>query len=219
MRRITLFFVALLTLGFSTSALAQFSIGARVAANMSNIAISTDDEDFDLDTKNRFGMAFGVAAEIGITEMFAVQPELLFSQHGYMWEESFLGETLKVTERRSYIQIPILAKLMFGSEALGINVFVGPHVGLGIGEVKGETEFMGETESDSASWEDAGYKTFDFGVTGGVGVAFPAGPGKLGVDIRYQLGLANILDEPEGNDKVSNRNIQFGLSYLLPIGN
>jgi opacity protein-like surface antigen len=211
-------FVALMTLGFSTAALAQFSIGARVAANLSNVATSSDDEDFDLDTKNHFGLAFGAAVEIGVSEMFAIQPEILFSQHGFRIEESFFGQTIKLTQRHSYLQIPILAKLMFGSEALGINVFVGPHVGFGIGDITLDAEFGGEKDSESASWEDAGFKTFDFGVTGGVGVAFPVGPGKLGLDVRYQLGLANIIDEPEDNDKASNRNIQIGLSYMIPIG-
>lgn len=209
----SIFYVALLLLS-STSAIAQFSIGARVAGNLANVNQSLDDE-YEFNPKHKIGIAFGVIAEIGLSEMFAIQPEVLYSQHGWRLDENFLGYPIKVEVRNSYLQVPILAKLTLGSEAFGINVLGGPHIGFGIGDLTSESD----GESEATSWKDAGLKTFDYGLTGGIGVAFKAGPGKLGVDARYQFGLANMLDDPEGDDKVSNRNLQIGLSYLLPIGN
>ena len=209
--------LSLLLLGaLVTTAYGQFSIGARAGANLANVAITTDGEDSDTDA--RFGFAAGLVAEIGISEMFAVQPEVLFSQHGAVETTDFLGEEIETKIRHNYVQVPVLAKLTFGSEALGINVLAGPHIGLGMGDIMLETTAGGMTEEDSGSWEDAGLTTFDFGITGGVGVSFPAGPGKLGIDARYQLGLVNFFEDGDDDNSIYNRNIQFGLSYLFPLG-
>lgn len=210
MKKILNSFLVILAMAFTTSLMAQLSIGPRVAVNFANVAFEEDEED----TQNLLGFAFGAAAEIGINDMFAVQPEVLFSQHGFSFEEDLSGSSFDFDVVLNYVQIPVLGKLKFGSDAVGINVLAGPHVGFGIGDVT----FKAEDEEESASWEDTGFQKFDFGITGGVGVSFAAGPGKLGLDLRYQLGLSNINEEGEDGEKATNRNFQIGLSYLIPIG-
>ena len=216
MKKASLIFTLLLAFGMTTASVAQFSIGPRIAANLANVDGESDGESVDADS--RFGFAFGAAVEIGISEMFSIQPEVLYSQHGFKFSETLLDETIDFNFNHNYLQIPILAKVKFGGDPVGFHVAVGPHIGFGIGDVKSEATFMGETEEDTSSWEDAGFKTLDFGITGGAGVSFAAGPGSLGIDVRYQFGLANFLDEPEGDDFIKNRNLQIGLSYLIPIG-
>jgi hypothetical protein len=209
-----------LCFGMSISLAAQSGIGLRLGANLSNVAFSGSDLDEELDTKNLTGLAFGLVAELGLGDNFSLQPELLFSQHGFAIDESLLGQPIiKGEARYSYLQVPVLAKAKFGPEFFKINVMVGPHFGFGVGEVKRESELFGaDKETSSESWEDAGLKTFDFGVTGGFGISIGAGPGYLGLDARYQYGLANTLDEPDDDIKSSNRNLQFSLSYIIPIG-
>ncbi|NUO00476.1 MAG: PorT family protein [Saprospiraceae bacterium] len=211
------FFVVALAVAFTTSAMAQLSIGPRAAVNFSNAAFDSDEE---VNSGNLLGFAFGAVAEIGISDMFAIQPEVSFSQSGFVLKDEFelLGESVDLNVRYNYLQIPLLAKLKFGSGPAVVNVFAGPHVGFGLGDIDFEAELMGEKETDTQSWEDTGFSRFDFGVTGGVGVSFAAGPGKLGIDLRYQLGLNNISDEDGDDDKASNRNFQAGVSYLIPIG-
>jgi len=216
MKKLFNLFSVVFAMAFTTSAMAQLSIGPRVAVNFSNIAVSNLEEEPDL--KSLFGLAFGAAAEVGISETFAFQPEVLFSQHGFATEDSLFGETLELNVRLNYLQIPLLAKFKFGSDAVVVNVVAGPHIGFGIGDITVETEVGGESEKESGPWEDTGFQKFDFGITGGVGVSFAAGPGDLGLDIRYQLGLSNLLDEPEDDEKGTHRNFQVGLSYLIPIG-
>jgi len=210
MKKILNLFLVISAMAFTTSVMAQLSIGPRVAVNFANVAFEEDD---GIDTKNLLGIAFGAAAEIGVSDIFAVQPEVLFSQHGFSFEEDFGGGTVDFDVILNYLQIPLLAKLKFGSDAVVINVLAGPHVGFGIGDIT----FKADEEKETESWEDTGLQKFDFGITGGVGVSFAAGPGNLGIDIRYQLGLSNLSDDDE--DKANNRNLQAGLSYLIPIGN
>lgn len=217
MKKSLKFFALALVMAFTTSAMAQLSIGPRAAVNFSNVAFDSDQE---VNSENLLGFAFGAAAEIGISERFAIQPEVLFSQSGFILKDEFelSGELIDLDVRYNYLQIPLLAKLKFGSDAAVFNVFAGPHVGFGLGNITFGTEVMGEKETETQSWEDTGYTKFDFGVTGGVGVSFPVGPGKLGIDLRYQLGLSNLSDEDDDDEKASNRNFQAGVSYLIPIG-
>lgn len=208
------FFAVVLAMVLASSAMAQLSVGPRAAVNFSNAAFDSE----GVNSGNRLGFAFGAAAEIGVSERFAIQPELLFSQSGFILKDEFelSDELVDLDVRYNYLQIPLLAKLKFGSGAAVFNLFAGPHVGFGLGDITLKTKVMGEKETETQSWEDTGYTKFDFGVTGGIGVSFPVGQGKLGLDLRYQLGLSNLSDD--GDDKVSNRNLQAGVSYLIPIG-
>jgi hypothetical protein len=210
----------LLCLGMSIPVFAQSGIGLRLGANISTVNVSGDDLDDELEPQNLNGFAFGLVAELGLGKNFSLQPELLYSQHGFAIDESALGQTIiKGEQRYSYLQVPVLAKLKFGPEFFKINLVAGPHFGFGTGKVKSEYEAFGlGKESLSESWEDAGLNTFDFGVTGGAGISIGAGPGYLGLDARYQLGLANLPDEPDDDIKIRNRNLQFSLSYIIPLG-
>jgi hypothetical protein len=212
--------VVLLGLSLSTSVFAQSGIGLRLGANFSTVSLSGDDFDDEFEPQNLTGFAFGLVAELGLGENFSLQPELLFSQHGFAIDESLLGQTvIKGEQRYSYLQVPVLAKVKFGPEFFKVNLVLGPHFGFGMGEVKSEFEAFGSgKETSSDSWEDAGLNTFDLGVTGGAGISIGAGPGYLGLDARYQIGLANTLDEPDSDVQARNRNLQFSLSYIIPLG-
>lgn len=59
-------------------------------------------------------------------------------------------------------------------------------------------------------------KSVDFGLQMGLGAAISAGPGKLIVDGRYNLGLSNISDVKGEN--IKNRGFVFSLGYAIPIG-
>jgi hypothetical protein len=212
--------IIVLCFGMSLSLAAQSGIGLRLCANISNVKLSGNDFEDEFKPENLTGFAAGLVIELGMGDNFSLQPELLFSQHGFTVDESLLGQqVLKGEQRYSYLQVPVLAKAKFGPEFFKINVVLGPHFGFGMGEVKSEFDFLGSgKETASESWEDAGLNTFDFGVTGGVGISIGAGAGYLGLDARYQIGLINTLDEPDDDVISKNRNLQFSLSYIVPFG-
>lgn len=206
--------------GIAAPALAQTGIGLRFGANLPDVSFTDEDGNSidEFDSKNNTGFVFGAVLELGVSENFAIQPELLFSQHGFKFEDTFFDEKISVKTRFNYLQLPVLAKAKFGSDAFGFNIVAGPHLGFGIGDISTEAEVSGEKEIESVSWDEAEFNKFDFGVTGGVGISLAAGPGRLGLDARYQLGLGNLISEPEGSEKASNRNMQVSLSYIIPLG-
>ena len=211
--------IALLTLvcafGTTMPAMAQSSIGLRGGVNYSNVAVRGYDG--ALDSKSLFGFAFGLAAELGLSKNLAFQPEVLYSQHGVAFEEIFLLQTIESNLRYNYLQVPLLAKLKFGAESVGGYFLAGPHLGFGLGDFQAETSLQGDKHKESFSWEFAGQKKSDFGLTFGLGLSFPAGPGKLELDARYQVGLSNIIEEPIDGEQNYNRNFQLGLGYLFRL--
>jgi hypothetical protein len=215
MKRLILILLAAWAVSFAAPAAAQISAGLRLGANLSDVAVRGYDQ--ALKTNSLFGVAYGLAVEVGIGAKFAIQPELLYSQHGFTVEQTILFETLKEKVRFSYLQVPLLAKLKLGDETVKVDIFAGPHFGFGIGEVATESRFLGNTVEGRLSWEEINQRTDDFGFTFGLGLSFAAGPGALGLDIRYQLGRTNIIAEPIGTEVNENRNLQLGLSYLVRL--
>jgi opacity protein-like surface antigen len=207
-----------LIVGFSSAAIAQdlsLAIGPKVGLNLANV---TGDDVSGTDTRTAF--ALGGVVEIRISEMFSIAPEALYSMQGSKEEEGGVELTLKF----DYIKIPVLARLTIPTSGeISPYVFAGPTFAFKAsckfkGEVGGESE---EVDCDEALEEEVGpgatAKSFDVGLAFGGGVGFPVGPGTLGVDARYNLGLSDIVDY-EGGADVKNSVIQFAVSYLFPLG-
>jgi outer membrane protein with beta-barrel domain len=186
---------------------AQIAIGPKIGVNIATIG--GDDVETD-DIGSIVGLQFGAAAEIGINEMFAIQPELLYFQKGASIDLGTFGEIDQVL---NYLEIPILVKVMFGAED-GPQFFatVGPSFGFGLnGKVK-----SGDDEEDIDFDEDMITK-LDIGASIGAGAQFAAGPGKLFVDVRYLLGL-NSTDDSEADLKIMHRGIGIAAGFLFPLG-
>ncbi len=181
---------------------AQTTVGLRAGINVTNISISGNTND------SKIGIDFGLLTEIAISEAFSIQPELHYSQKGDQTKNAFVGGTNKVT--LNYLQIPILAKYVFGGEEMGAYAIAGPSIGLGLG-VKSKNG----SNSNSASFKDSNLKGLDFGLDFGLGLFKAIDAGKLFLDIRYLLGLSNI--GKNGAD-LKNRGFSFGAGFMAPIG-
>ncbi len=219
MKNLPKILIVLLAWVIALPAIAQIGVGVRVGGNLAKVAVTDEDgESVDEDVNYSFGLVGGGLIELSISDKFAIQPELLYSQHGFAVDMTFFDEEFSVKTRFNYLQVPILAKIKFGSEPVGFHVMAGPYAGYGVGDITVSTEMDGEKEEETASWEDTELKRVDFGVAAGLGVSISAGPGRIGLDARYQLGLANMIEEPSGSEKLSNRNLQFSLCYIIPLG-
>lgn len=163
MKKVILFSVFTLALVMTTSA-QSFKFGAKAGANFASL--NGDDSDA-LDGITNFH--FGAVAEIGISEKFAFQPELLYSAQG--------ASLSNIDINLNYITLPLLAKFKVTD---GLSIEAGPHVGFLV-----KDEFFGEdTEAD----------TFDYGLNLGLGYTLDSG---LFFQGRYSLGLAEIAEESD----------------------
>jgi hypothetical protein len=142
-----------------------------------------------------FGFHAGGFANIGFTDLFAFQPEIIYSQKGSD------PNVVDVKNRLHYLDVP----LAFHVNADGLFFEAGPQVGFLLAAKRS----IGNTSVDIKP----AYNTVDFGYLVGLGYQRKAGPG---IGIRYNGGFTNIEKSfVVGNVTVQNniRNSVFQL-YL-----
>lgn len=187
MKKITLSIIAVLAFGFTNAQEVKF--GVKGGLNIANLGGDIEDN------KSLVGFHIGGFAEIKLTDKFAVQPELLFSTQGTKFDGDGDGKY-----NFSYLNVPVMAKFYVADK---FSLEAGPQIGFLL-SAKAKAGDEDEDVKDS-------FKSIDFGVNFGAGYDFTE---NLSAGIRYNLGLANILDTEEGNDtKIKNSVFSLSVGY------
>ncbi len=173
----------------------QVSWNAKVGMNMSNFT-------GDADTNMRVGFNVGVGMEYQFTDMWSIQPSLMFTQKG-----AKLGD---IKANPMYLEIPIMAAVRFAvTDNQNVVVKAGPYLGFGIAgkyKMDGEkVDFFKDVEEDGEVLLE-GAKRFDAGL--GVGVAYEIN--KFFIDLTGEFGLTKIYD---GDGAPKNLNFSIGVGY------
>ncbi|TXD85108.1 PorT family protein [Subsaximicrobium wynnwilliamsii] len=196
---------AVAVLGFTTVNAQAIRFGAKAGVNFANLS-GDDVENAD----GRTGLNAGLVAEIGITETFKVQPEVLYSQQGL--QEDFQGGESKL--KLDYINVPVMAKYYV---AEGFALEAGPQFGFNISS-KYEIQIEGQDGEELASTQsdvEDGVEAFDFGIGGGVSYTLPSG---LFVQARYVHGLTSVYqgsNEGVFQDDLNNSNLSVSIGYFF----
>jgi hypothetical protein len=176
---------AALLLGFCVFGKAQDThFGLKAGLNISSLDVQRG-----ADYSAKAGFHVGALAHMHLSPHFAAQPELVFSTQG--------GKDGDVKWDINYINVPVLFQYMAGN---GFRVQTGPQLGFAVSS-KVENGNVEVHNNDDV-------KTFDFSWSFGASYIGAAG---LGVDARFNLGVANIY-EPEVPE-VRNRVFQVGIFY------
>jgi opacity protein-like surface antigen len=186
MKKIVLTLAAFAAFGVANAQDMKF--GAKAGLNVSNLT-------GDSNTSSKIGYQVGAFAEFKISEKFAVQPEVVYSNLGTKYD--FLGA--EVTENLNYIVVPIMAKY-FVMEALSLEV--GPQAGFLMSA-------KAKADGDSVDVKDL-YKSIDFGLNFGAGYDVTK---NINIGLRYSLGLANISDSSDADVKTSNFALAVGYKF------
>jgi Outer membrane protein beta-barrel domain len=183
----------------------QAQIAIKAGVNFASISESATLETYEsLENKSVAGFQAGVSFDLDLSNMFTIQPELLFIQKGGKATYAINADN-KIVNRLyyNYVEVPVLAKLKFFSEdGNGLYLLGGPFVGLAIsGKQKTSTTILGNTTSSEDEFEfdnsEEGdrLRRTDWGVSFGGGVKF----GNVFLDARYNLGINNLLDDDADN--------------------
>lgn len=227
-----IYLIVAAAMGMAVAAEAQsVSLGPRVGANFATIrAVGGDDDyrkEFNDEMEYSTGAQFGAIVNFGVSNMFSIQPEVLYAQRGFEANASLLEDDpmgdVSVKVKMNYLEVPVLAKIAFGGENLKAFVTAGPSVGYWMnGKVK--SSFAGEEEEEDIEFQDDyedGMKQnrLDLGASVGVGMAYRLGAGFLNLDVRYGHGLSDMTkyedERPDDEPKNSNRTIGVSLAYLF----
>ncbi|MFD2999598.1 porin family protein [Pontibacter toksunensis] len=230
MKKFYLFLVAVM--GMAVAAEAQsVSFGPRIGVNFATVrAVEGDDdfrEEFNDEMEFSTGAQFGAVVNFGISDVFSIQPEVLYSQRGFEANTSLLEDDpmgdISVKFKMNYLEVPVLAKISFGGDKVQGFVTAGPTVSYWMnGKLK--TSFAGEKEEEDIEFQDdyedgAKQNRLDFGASVGVGMAYRLGAGALNLDVRYGHGLSDMTkyeeDRPSEEPKNAHRTIGVSLAYLF----
>jgi hypothetical protein len=188
---------------FSTVAQAQrrgrggsdVSLGLKAGASLTNLT-GADADVF----KYRFGFHGGIFANVGLTSLFAFQPELLYSQKG-----GNIGNNRDVSLRLHYIDVPLAFHINTG----GLFFEAGPQIGF----LVAAKSQVGSASTDVKN----NFNTVDFGYLFGLGYQLKHG---LGVGLRYNGGFTNVPQSlTVGNTTIQSRQrngaFQLYLTYSV----
>lgn len=180
------------------------SLGVKGGLNVSKFG-GDDAAEGTIDPSNRTGFAVGGFANIGFGQVFAVQPEFLYSQRGAKYEG---GGTALGEVKVSYIEIPLLAVIspaLAGAPGVRPFFMAGPVASIKVG-----------CSIDSVDCEDDTIEDTDLGLAFGAGAGIAAGRGTFLIDGRYGLGLASISTDDAVD--IKNQGFSIMLGYSFPLG-
>ena len=159
---------------------------------------------------SRIGFCGGGFVRLGLNDIFAIQPEALYTQKGAKWKTIMRpqGYLLEGTVKYDYVEIPVLFKFVLPVKG-GVkpNLFVGPYFAVNVNAKEKRVANGNSLEADV----DRYVKDTDLGVVLGGGVDFGLKKGKIVFDCRYTLGLITTSEEEIYDQK--NKVVSFMLGY------
>lgn len=195
MKRLLFFVFAVFAFSFVNAQ--EISYGLKAGLNYSNWKFSYDGTDFD----SRLAFHVGAVVEFGLSEKFAIQPELLYSSVGA--QQEYGSPTSRVSDDTliyslNYISIPVIAKYFV---AEGFSLEAGPQLGVLLSA-------KAKLGDESEDYKDE-FNSTDFGAAIGAGYKLENG---IFFGARYVLGLSNILKD-SGDEWGKNNVFQFSAGY------
>lgn len=160
--------------------------GLKAGVNFSNMETNGATE-----LNSRMGFHGGGLAHIHMSDHFAIQPEVVYSNQGADIDE------LDSRYKFGYINVPVMFQYMFKN---GFRIETGPQAGFLIKATRDD----GNSESDIKD----NINSFDFGWSFGLGYITKS---RVGIDARYNLGISDLNENP--SLKYQNRVFQVGLFY------
>jgi hypothetical protein len=232
MKTSVLFLLALSALCMTIPASAQHRIGIVGGLNL-----TTFDRELTPSEKlsTYTGIGLGGILGLGLANNVVLRFMPMYLQKGAK-DRSVLSEArLKL----SYLEVPALVKIAFGTSTAKPYIMVGPTLGFLLSAkatVEGESVDLYYKEifmdwqavahrpryfaamGESVDVKEL-FKDIDFGLNFGAGVSFPAGNNAIFVEGRYGLGLSNIAKLEEGEEgSIKTRGIQFMAGVTFPLG-
>jgi len=150
-----------------------------------------------------------------------VGADAVFANEGFKAENTVSGNKFTNNTNLNYIRVPLKLSYFFGGlgDKFRPKLYAGPSLGFLVGgKTKFETENLAsgavvKTETDSKN----NYKSFDFGVMGGIGFNYRIGTATwLNLDLNYTNGLTDVT-KGESNWN-ANRNYGIAVGVAFPLG-
>lgn len=179
-------------LGTFTIAQAQSGLGIRGGANLSNLSGDLKEESR---YENKLGFHAGLTYNIPVAgDFFSIQPELLYSNKGFKYED--FEASLPTGEFRregnlnyNYLELPVLARIKAGP----LYFEGGPQASYLLSVNNNIKEYVNDERTSSSTTEidKDDLKDFEFGYAAGVGFT----TGNVSLGLRYNGSFTDFMDD------------------------
>lgn len=203
----------------------NFSIGAKAGATLSRMSFSPE-----VHQKFTQGLTMGVACRYTEEKIFGLIGEINITQRG--WAENFAKDEapeFEYTRTLTYVSIPMLTHIYFGSQKFRGFVNLGPEVSFMIGNSI-DANFDYNNYQNIPNFPQ-GYRTneqlsmaidrkFDYGIAGGAGMELVIKrKHSIMLEGRYYFGLGNIFKDSKRDFFAASRNnsIEITLKYMIRV--
>lgn len=198
----------------TTTVFSQSEAGIKGGLNLSNI-FNDDVNDQDM----RVGFNAGLFFKAALTDFFAIQPEILYTQKGSTAEyDNFLTGDGEFTQEFNYLEIPVLAVVNLSDN---INLHAGPYFAY-LMNAKVENKSANSDFNFVEEFDEDDFQRIDYGLAAGIGFEFDI----IRFGVRYDYGMRNIgkdqsfsFDGSEissdnfKNSRNSSTSLYLGLSF------
>jgi hypothetical protein len=185
---------------------AQVHLG--IVAGGVSATLSTATADQIPNKSSRTGFAAGLSARWKLAERLSFGPEVLYVQKGAKGRDNtdVIHEEIKI----DYIEVPLLFRYALSGGSLRPYLLGGGAVAF---RLNCNLHFagLGQDIKEDCKANNAEATSTDMAAVGGAGVAF----GRVGLSVRYVLGLTNIKKASVGNDAIKNRALMGMVSFSM----
>lgn len=176
----TLVILICTVLNFHSNAQTAPRVGIKGGLNISNLFIDNVN-----DENARIGFHAGLYGQLFSSDVFALQPELLYSTKGSKAQYVSGSLNQSVQYNLNYIDLPLLAVFKLGKQA---EIHVGGYASYLLGA---NISYSGDLVNGEDDIDKDNLKSYDYGLSGGLGFNFGHG---IQVGARYNYGLVKIAD-------------------------
>jgi len=183
----------------SSQAIAQidFNWGVKAAANMSNYILKNVKH---TDSKMNIGASAGGFVNLGFSEAFSLQPEVMFHFNTSEMKDKTTGKKYDYEYWGVEVPIYFVASMPMSFGKNRVYAGAGPYVGYGFS--------LKDTTADINLYKEDQLKEFDFGWTAMIGYEFGFG---LQINAGYKMGLTDLTDKIDG--KMRTQGLNLGIGY------
>ena len=197
----------------------NFAVGINGGLNMSSVSFNPKIKLNTLNTMS-MGVTMRYMSEKYFKMMCGVQMEINYSQRG--WDEKIEDDSGNSYSRTmNYLEIPFMAHLAFGKDALNRGVKVFFNAGPQIGFFLGDNEKINWTTSTTRPEHGKEVENkFDYGITGGGGVELRTKKaGSFLVEGRYYFALSDFYSTTKKDyfARAAHGTITVKLTYLFDL--
>ncbi|MCM1517691.1 MAG: PorT family protein [Pseudoflavonifractor sp.] len=190
----------------------NFSIGAKAGATISRMEFSPS-----VKQSMVTGFIGGLMCRYMEEKHFGVIAELNIEQRG--WKENFEGQSFTYERRLTYLQIPLMTHIYFGSRKFKGFVNLGPEIGFMIADgIKSNFDYrhpasvpgfpMANRMTEQMSMEVS--NKFDYGISAGLGIEYkPVRRHSVTLEGRFYYGLGNIYPDNKRDTFAASRSMSI----------